>query len=333
MILNPAVIALIAGPVLVAAYAVYASFFGLQIVQYWDIRSGSERQLALERRTYLISTVMAHLFGLVLFNAFFFVYTADHMHPLFVGAMCAAGTLNVNAYGYPLLVIKMLGFFLCGLWLIVNHLDGLAIDYPLIREKYSLLAAITMLLVLEALLTLNYFGLLEADVITSCCGALFSTDARAIAGGLAALPPYGTKVVFFFSLALLIRSGIHFVVTSRGAKIFGWIAAAMLVFSLAAVIAFVSVHYYELPTHHCPFCILQGEYHYIGYPLYLALFTGGITGAGAGLIDRFRSLPSLRAAIPTFQKRLCIWSMAGYLLFAAIAAYPLLFSDFTLEGY
>jgi hypothetical protein len=333
MILNPAVIALTAGSMLVAAYAVYASLFGLQIIQYWDIRSGSERQLALERRTYLISTVMAHLFGLVLFNAFFFVYAADHMHPLFVGAMCAAGTLQVNAYGYPLLVIKMLSFFLCGLWLIVNHLDGLAVDYPLIREKYSQLAAVTLLLVLEALMTLNYFGLLEADVITSCCGTLFSTDAPDIAGELASLPSYGTKVAFFAGIALLLRSGIHFRVTGRGARVFGWAAAGMLVFGLAAVITFVSVHYYELPTHHCPFCILQGEYGFIGYPLYLTLFAGGIAGSGVGLIDRFRSLPSLQAAVPLLQKKLCLWSMAGFAAFAAMAAYPILFSDFKLEGY
>ena len=333
MVLNPAVIALIAGSILVTAYAVYASVFGLQIINYWDIRSGSERQLTMERRTYLISTVMAHLFGLVLFNALLFVYTGDHMHSLFVGAMCAAGTFNANDYGYPLLVVKLLNFFLCGIWLIVNHTDGLGVDYPLIREKYGLLAAITVLLAMETLLTLNYFGLLEADVITSCCGTLFSTDAPALAGDLAALPSYGTKVVFFVGMALLLRSGIQFLVTGRGAKVYGWIAAAKLVVGLAAVIAFISVHYYELPTHHCPFCILQAEYHFIGYPLYLSLFTGGITGAGVGVIDRFRDLPSLGAALPPLQKRLCLWSMAGYVVFAAIAAYPMLFSDFKLEGY
>ena len=331
MILNPAIIAIVAGSLLVTAYAAYASLFGLQIISHWDIRSGSERQLTLERRTYLISTVAAHIFGLGLFNVFLFVYTGDHMHTLFVGAMCAAGTLNVNAYGYPLLVVKLLNFFLCGLWLIVNHADGLGVDYPLIREKYGFLVLITALLGMETLLTLNYFGLLEADVITSCCGTLFSTDAPALAGDMAALPSYGTKVVFFVGMALLLRCGIHFRVTGRGARLFGWISAAMLVFGLAAVIAFVSVHYYELPTHHCPFCLLQGDYHFIGYPLYLALFSGGIAGAGVGVIDRFRDLPSLKEAVPRFQKRLCLWSMVGYIIFTAISAYPLVFSDFKLE--
>jgi len=41
-----------------------------------------------------------------------------------------------------------------------------------------------------------------------------------------------------------------------------------------AILSFISVYFYELPTHHCPFCILQKEYGYVGYPLYLTLFGG-----------------------------------------------------------
>lgn len=333
MILNPAIITLIAVSILITAYAVYASLFGLQIVRHWDIRSGSERQLQLERRTHLISTVMTHLFGLVLFSSFLFIYTGDHLHRLFVGAMCAAGTLNVNAYGYPLLVVKILNFFLCGLWLILNATDGLGVDYPLIRPKYRFLMAITGLMILETLLTVNYFGAQQADVITSCCGTLFSADTQTVAGGLAAMPPYATSVVLFLGVALLLRVGIHFSITGRGARLFGGLSAGTLVVGIAAVIAVISVYYYELPTHHCPFCLLQPDYHYIGYPLYLALFCGGITGSGVGLIDRYRDVPSLRAAVPRLQKRLCLWSMAGYIGFAVIAAYPMIFSDFKLHGY
>ncbi len=333
MILNPAIITLIAISILITAYAVYASLFGLQIIRYWDIRSGSERQLNLERRTHLISTVVTHLFGLLLFSAVLFIYTGDHLHRLFVGAMCAAGTLNVNAYGYPLLLFKVLNFFLCGLWLILNTTDGLGADYPLIRPKYRFLMAITGMLAVETVLTLNYFGALEADVITSCCGTLFSTDTETVAGGLAAMPYYATTVVLFLGVVLLLRVGVHFLVTGRGAHLFGWISAGMLVVGITAVIAVISVYYYELPTHHCPFCLLQAEYHYIGYPIYLSLFSGGITGTGMGVIDRYRHTPSLQSAIPRLQKRLCLWSMAGYIVFTAIAAYPMLFSDFKLVGY
>lgn len=332
MILSPAIIAVILSSLLVTAYAVYASLFGLRIIRHWDIRSGSERQLALERKTYLISTVMAYLFGLGVFSSFLFVYTGDHIHSLFVGAMCAAGTLNVNPYGYPLLVVKLTNFVLCGLWLIVNYADGQAADYPLVRRKYRFLIGITAMLALETLLTVNYFGGLKADVITSCCGTLFSTDTQSIAGDLASMPPYVTKVLLYLGMVLVLRTGIHVIVTGRGTRIFSYLSTGMMIYAIAAVIAVVSVYYYELPTHHCPFCLLQGEYHYIGYPLYLALFTAGITGAGVGVIDRFKGVPSLEAVIPRLQKKLSIWSMVGFIVFTAIATYPMIFSDFRLNG-
>ena len=104
-------------------------------------------------------------------------------------------------------------------------------------------------------------------------------------------------------------------------------------FSFVAVISFISLYFYELPTHHCPFDLLQREYNYIGYPLYLSLFAAGITGAGAGVIDRYKDVPSLKSAIPALQKRLCLFSMIGYAVFALIATYPMVFSDFILEGY
>ena len=333
MILNPAIIALIASSLLITAYAVYASAIGLQIIRRWDIKSGSEGQLVLERKTHLILTLLAYMFGLSLFSLFLFIYTADHVHNLFVGAMCAAGSLNVNQYGYPVLVIKIINFFLCGVWLIVNYTDNKGHDYPLIRVKYKLLMVITGLLAVETFLVINYFMGLKPNVITSCCGTLFSTDADSIAGGIASLPSGPAKILFYLSVVLVLRSGIHFLVTGRAAHVFSYFSTWLFVFSFVAVISFISLYFYELPTHHCPFCLLQQEYNYIGYFLYLSLFAAGITGAGTGVIDRFKNAPSLKSAIPVLQKRLCLFSMIGYAVFTLIATYPMVFSDFILEGY
>ena len=333
MILNPAIIALITSSLLITAYAVYASVIGFQILDRWDIKSGSQGQMVLERKTYLISTLLAYLFGLSLFSLFLFIYTADHVHNLFVGAMCAAGSLNVNQYGYPALVIKIVNFFLCGIWLIINFADTKGLDYPLIRIKYKLLIVITTLLALETFLVINYFMSLKPNVITSCCGTLFSTDAESIAAGLASLPSVPAKVLFYLSVVLTLRSGIHFLVTGKAARVFAYFSTWLFVFSFVAVISFISLYFYELPTHHCPFDLLQWEYDYIGYPLYLFLFSAGITGAGAGVIDRFKDASSLKLVIPGLQKKLCLFSMIGYTVFTLIATYPMIFSDFILEGY
>ena len=99
--------ALLMTSLLVSSMGCCAGYHGLQILNGWNLENGSDRQLDLERRTYLISTIMSSVMVFQLMSLFLFVYTADALHPLFSGAMCAAGTLNVNQFGYPLLVIKI----------------------------------------------------------------------------------------------------------------------------------------------------------------------------------------------------------------------------------
>ena len=139
MILHPAIIALLVSSILITALVLFAFWYGVKILRFWDLRSGSSLQLDLERRTYLISTVLAYVFGFQLVSLFLLIYTADSLSTLFTGAMCAAGTFNANDYGYPLLVLKLINFLLAGLWLTINHADNRAYDYPLIRKKYAFL--------------------------------------------------------------------------------------------------------------------------------------------------------------------------------------------------
>ncbi|MDX9895097.1 MAG: hypothetical protein RBS34_06620 [Desulfofustis sp.] len=330
MIVNPAIIALIGGSVLTAGFAVYASGWGIEILRHWDLSSGSGRQLQLERRTHLISTIMAYLLALEIFSLLLFIYTADHLHPAFVGAMCAAGSLNVNDFGYPTLVVKMATVLLCGVWLMVNRCDNLAEDYPLIRPKYRLLLGVTALIVVGALLQISYFKHMSAHVITSCCGTLFSTEARSIAGTIAALPPQAMRVVFFGSLLIHLRMVVHLLVTGRGGRAVGAASALLFIVAILAVVSFISLYYYELPTHHCPFDLLQGHYHYVGYPLYVAIFSAGIAGTGIGVLARYAGVASLSPILPAMLKGWARVVLGANVATAVIAAYPMVFYDFRL---
>ena len=118
----------------------------MQVIRHWDIGSGSERQLALERRTYLFSTLLAFVLVAQLAALLLFVFNADRLAVMFVGAMCAVGTLNVNAWGFPSLIMQIAVFFLAAMWLALNHVDTLARDYPLVRIKYGLLLVLLPLL-------------------------------------------------------------------------------------------------------------------------------------------------------------------------------------------
>ncbi len=100
--------------------------------------------------------------------------------------------------------------------------------------------------------------------------------------------------------------------------------------SCVAFISFISVYIYELPTHHCPFCVLQREYGYIGYPLYGLLLTGVVSGLGVGALMPFARIGSLAVALPLIQKRLTLACLAAYLLFTGIATYRIVATDFTL---
>ncbi len=178
-----------------------------------------------------------------------------------------------------------------------------------------------------------YLLSLRADVITSCCGALFSSGKEGFMSEVASLPSVPAKFVFFASITLTILSGVYFYMKGRGAYLFSSLSAISFVTSIAAIISFISLYFYELPAHHCPFDILQKEYNYIGYPMYIALFTAAVCGMGAGILNPFRKKESLRNVIPLFQKRLVAASLMGYIVFLGISVYPMIFSDFKLYGY
>jgi hypothetical protein len=331
MILHPAVIANVVASLIITGVLVYAGYYGIQILRKWDLRSGDEFQLILERRTYLISTILTFVCGLELMSLFLYVFTANNLCPLFVGAMCAAGTLNVNPYGYPTLLLKIVSFLFAGLWLILNHADNQAYDYPLIKKKYLLLTLIVPFSVLETSLQGAFFLNLKANVITSCCGSLFSSEqVKGVGSELAALPIKPMMWIFYLGMGVTLLSGIYFYLKGKGGYLYSTITFVMFGVSIASIISFISIYIYELPTHHCPFCIVMEEYGYIGYVLYLPLFGAVVTGMGIGVLMPFRGVDSLRAVIPRLIKKLTLTSLTLYAAFTAIVVYKIATSNLVL---
>lgn len=330
---HPGVIALLVGSILTASMLCYAAWYGLRIIQSWDIKSGSELQLDLERRTYLISMVMSYVLGFQLLSLFLFIYTADAISPLFVGAMCAAGSLKVNSFGYPTVILKIINFFLAGVWLIINFTDNKAHDYPLIKAKYLLLVMMAPFLLAEAIVQSIYLLELKPNIITSCCGILFSAGSENVVGELIALPRKLSQIVFGASIALTLAFGLYFYTTQKGAYLFSITSVVTFVFSIIALISFISIYFYELPTHHCPFCILQKEYGYVGYALNSTLLLGAVFGLGVGALAPFRKIKSLNDSLPLIQKRLCFMSMLLYFGFSLITALGILLSNLSLAAY
>ncbi len=324
MIFQPAIIALLLASALCVLALVGSAPFAVDVIRRWNIRSGSEQQLQLERRTYLFSTLLTLVLALQLAAVLLFVFNAEKMSGMFVGAMCAVGTLNVNAFGFPALNAKIAVFFLAAMWLAINHVDSRARDYPLVRIKYGLLLALAPLLVASAWTELQYFLDLKADVITSCCGSLFSEGSPTIAAEASSLAPIPAMWLFYSSLgAAVVLAAVHGLGGGRqrwSGYLLALASGVAFVATIAGILAFVSLYIYEHPHHHCPFCILKPEYNYQGYWLYVPLFGATAAGLAAGAVQPFAHIASLREVIPVFSRRMAAIAANGYFLTAAIAS-------------
>lgn len=330
MMQHPAIMALVLSSVIISGMALYAASYGIRILLRWEPESGSEEQLALERRSYLVSSLLCYTLAFQTMSLFLYIYTADSIHPLFVGAMCAAGSLSVNGYGYPVLLLKVANCILAGVWLLINAIDTRGYDYPLIKPKYALLLPLAVTVMLEAMLQYSYFSGLRADVITSCCGSLFSAGNRGIAAEIAGIPAVQAMLMFTISALLFTAAGLRFLRRGKGTYLFSSTCLIFFIVALVSLVSFISLYFYELPTHHCPFCILQKEYGNIGYLLYASLLAGVIAGTGVGALAPFRARKSLLLIIPVAQKKLALVAMLLFALFTAVVVWKISTTPFTL---
>jgi hypothetical protein len=335
VILHPGILALLVGASIVLAMVLYACSIGVRILRRWDIGSSSEEQLALERKTYLVSALASTALGFQVASLLLFLYTVDDIHGLFVGAMCATGSLNAAPWGWAVLGVKSVVLFLSLIWITLSRLDQRAGSFPIVRGKYKGLLVLAPLVTADLVLQIAYFTGLDPQVITSCCGALFSDSESTLASELAGLPV--RPMIWAFYLGIVSFLAIGLVCLLRPSRLVRYALSAtsvvLLFVSGASIVSFLSLYIYELPTHHCPFDMIQKQYSFIGYPIYLSLFAAVYFGLLPGLFHPLRKIPSLANTIAAAEAEWLILGLSSALVFAAIASWPVLFGELTLRGY
>jgi len=309
-----------------------ATAFAVQVLRHWNIESGSELQLRMERRTYLISTIISFNFSAAILSLLLFIYNAEQLSSQFVGAMCATGVLNLNPYGWPTLYLKIAAFFAGAVWLGLNRIDNKVWDYPLVKAKYRLLLLILPLLVAEAMLQSVYFLQMTPDVITSCCGALFTPQGQGVAAEISGIRPANALLLLIAGAAAAMLSGGWYLRQRRGGLAFAAGNLAAFFTALLASVSFIALYIYEHPNHHCPFCILKAGHGFIGYYLYAPLFAATALALAASVSTSFRKIPNLGQIIAKENQRLVTLSMAFLLFFYAVAGYAVLTSNLTMSG-
>lgn len=319
MLFHPTVMALLLWSFAAFGATAAAAGFAWAILREWNPASGSARQLELERRTYLISTLMVATLAGEAVSLLLFVFNADSMAVMFVGAMCAVGTLNASPYGFPALVAKVIVFFLAVVWLALNRADTHGWDYPLIRPKYRLLLVIAPVVAASAALQFSYFASLRADVLTSCCSKLFVPEQAGFGAQASGLPAMPSLAAFHVSVAACAMGGWWLRRRPGLAVAYSPLAGATFVIAMAAIVAVLSTYVYEQPHHHCPFCLLKPEYGYVGYALYVPLFLGTGLGLAIWPVNRYRAVPSLAEAVPAMVRRMAGIAAGSFLALLAVA--------------
>jgi hypothetical protein len=273
VLLTPEVIILLLEDLLLLAFNTIAVVIAYNIQKHFNLSDTSQKQYNLEKQTYLASYIIKFSLYLKIASIIFFVFTLDKLSNIIPGAMCAVGVTSASQYGVYLLLIKVLNIYLYGFWLLINKKDVERENYPFTKIKFKYYILIYVFFLVEFTLQSLYFFDINPQELVSCCGTVFNEASTSLLGSFTNIPNVISLPIFYFLFILLI-------VTSLKKKIFayGIINFFFLVISIITLISFFGTYIYELPTHHCPFCLLQKDYYYIGYLLYVVLILGTFFG-------------------------------------------------------
>jgi len=248
------------------------------IIKNWNFNNFSSKQFKLENRSYLVITIISFTIILKIMLIPYLIYTIDELSNIVAGAMCGAGVIKANAYGNPLLFLKIIVIFLSGFWITINQIDLKSKNYKYTILKLWLFVAIFFLMTMEITLDILYFTNIETSKPVSCCSVIFDNRDYLFMGLDV------TKIVILFYLLYML-----IVLTTLSKKYAISMLANILFLPIAyySVVYFFGTYIYQLPTHKCPFCMMQSDYYFVGYLLWGLLILGVFRGINQSIIEIF----------------------------------------------
>jgi len=323
MFLNSWSLGLTLAGLIILFLGVFACRTAVRVLRYWDPQSDSNLQIKLENEIWLASTLVEYGLGFQILTVVLFVLAADTFCQVIVGAMCATGALLANNFGMPALLVKLAGVFVYGFWIVLHKLDISSETYPLVRIKYIYLLLILPLLVADIILQSLYISLLSPDIITSCCAVVFGSSKETGRNLLEGFSRPTLLALYYGSIIAL--TGMGYVLLKR------WLVPLAVLFSTGwiwflglatiAIIAVFSSYIYAMPYHHCPFCILKPEYHYVGFALYFTLIPASFFGLTTVLVEPFKRRNNLAGSVQKYQQTAIRISLLLLLLLTVISSY------------
>jgi hypothetical protein len=249
-----------------------AFIVSLKVLVKWDFESFTPLQFALEKQAYLVTTIILFVFAMKFLLIIYFIFSIDALSLLVPGAMCAAGVITANEYGSYLLILKLIILFFLTLWLYINAYDMRTKNHLWFKEKSWLFSFIFLLTLVELALDFSYFSHIDTHLPVSCCSALFGQ-----LEGANPLP-FGLSIPLLLLLFYLLYALVILTLKTNQTLLYILANILFVYITYYAVVYFFGTYIYQLPTHKCPFCMLQAEYAYVGYLLWASLFVGTYIG-------------------------------------------------------
>ncbi|SFV69131.1 Possible membrane protein [hydrothermal vent metagenome] len=249
-----------------------AFIVSIRILLKWDFESFNPIQFALEKQSYLVSTITLFVFIMKFFLLIYFVFTIDSLSLIIPGAMCGAGVISANEYGATLLALKLLLLALFIFWFYIHSYDTHTKNYQYFKEKSWIFVAIFIFILFELFLDFQYFTNIDTHIAVSCCSALFGQ-----LEGANPLP-FGLNISLLLLLFYMLYSLVLLTLNLNYKYLYIISNILFLYIAYYGVVYFFGTYIYQLPTHKCPFCMLQSDYYYIGYAVWGSLFLGTFIG-------------------------------------------------------
>ena len=250
---------------------IIAVIYGFPVWKKWDLNKEDEEQYRLEKKIYLIITVLSLGFLLRILMIPLWFLALHSMIISIPGAMCLVGVHNAApSISYVASSLKLVLPAFYGYWLILNMLDRKVVTQPFIKQKLMLLTPLGIFILAETIFDVSFFFSTPPRQV-SCCTSLFDVPRDDILQ--IAIESTWVWVVIFYILAIIILGNIiYFLIahkksTSSGRENRFGSKALMLVETPLAIFFFVvfvlalqtkiSPLFLHLPFHHCIFCLCQ----------------------------------------------------------------------------
>ena len=288
MILNNYIITYLVCSSLSLVIGLLAAVNGFLVWKKWDITNPADEQYRLEKKVYLIITILSLGFFLRILMTPLWFWTLHSMIISIPGAMCLVGVHNIAApISYIASGLKLILPALYGYWLILNLLDRYVPTQPFMKQKLMFLTPLGILILAETILDASFLFSVSPRQV-SCCTSLFDVPREDILQ--IATESTWIWVVIFYILAFFISGEIvYFLIAQKRSALPNrgrWFGKKSLMFfeTLAILLLLVvfilalqtriSPLFLGLPFHHCIFCLLQEVW---DAPLFFFMIFVGLT--------------------------------------------------------